>query len=283
MTPLIKTNDPGAVQAAVRSVYRELYADADPGFIPRVFGWVVECFSGSYRDFQAVDVLYHDLEHTLQGTWCMAQLLRGRFRAGAEPVLPRRVFELGMAAILMHDTGYLKHAGDTEGTGAKYTLTHVERSAAFAEDLLREKGFSPRDTEAVKNMIHCTGLETELDTLPFQSEAERITGYALGSADLLGQMAAEDYVDKLPVLYEEFAEAARSIEDPDHFLKSYHAPEDLIRRTPAFWRQVVLPKLDQDFLGLYRFLSEPYPHGPNPYVRRVEENIARIASVLSPT
>jgi hypothetical protein len=281
MTPMIPTNDPAAVEAAVQAVYREMYADADPRFIARVFGWFLDCFTGKYRDFQPVDALYHDLEHTLQGTLCMALMLRGRHRAGAEPAVPRRMFELGMVAILMHDTGYLKHADDTEGTGAKYTVTHVERSAAFAGDLLAEKGFGPGDCQAVKNMIHCTGLETSVGTLPFQSEVERITGYALGSADLLGQMAADDYIEKLPVLYEEFAEAARIISDPNHVLKSYHSADDLMRRTPVFWQKVVLPKLENEFRGLCRFLNDPYPEGPNPYVRLVEQNMARLSETLS--
>ena len=43
----------------------------------------------------------------------------------------------------------------------------------------------------------------------------RIVGFALGTADLLGQMAAPDYVDKLPVLYDEFVEAARAAEAAD--------------------------------------------------------------------
>jgi hypothetical protein len=187
-----------------------------------------------------------------------------------------------MLAILMHDTGYLKKAEDIEGTGAKYPATHVERSAAFAENLLLEKGFSPSECQTVRTMIHCTGLETGLQDLPFQSEVDRLTGYALGSADLLGQMAAEDYVDKLPVLYEEFAEAARTISDPNHFLKAYQNAEDLMRRTPFFWHKLVLPKLENEFRGVYRYLNEPYPDGPNQYVQQVEQNVARLAGVLSP-
>ncbi|MDB6021954.1 MAG: hypothetical protein JWQ04_1811, partial [Pedosphaera sp.] len=51
---------------------------------------------------------------------------------------------------------------------------------------------------------------------------------------------------------------------------------DLMRKTPAFWENYVLAKLDHDFMGLYRFLNNPYPSGPNYYVARVEANIARL-------
>jgi hypothetical protein len=37
-----------------------------------------------------------------------------------------------------------------------------------------------------------------------------------------------------------------------------------------------LPKLEKDFLGLYRFLNEPYPDGPNHYVQGVEANMGRL-------
>src|SRR5690606_10931 len=103
--------------------------------------------------------------------------------------------ELGLLAILMHDTGYLKRRDDTGGTGAKYTLIHVERSMEFAAELLRENHFTDSEINAVQNMIRCTGVNVNLAAIPFQSEEERIAGFALGTADLLGQMAAKDYVD----------------------------------------------------------------------------------------
>ena len=77
----------------------------------KIFNWATACFEGRYLDYQPIDAIYHDLEHTLQGALCMSQLLWNRQRAGAEPRLTRRMFELGMLAILMHDTGYLKKEG----------------------------------------------------------------------------------------------------------------------------------------------------------------------------
>ena len=66
-------------------------------------------------------------------------------------------------------------------------------------------------------MIRCTGVNAALSVIPFQSEMEKVAGFALGTADLLGQMAAEDYVDKLPILYAEFAEAAALLQGPNPF------------------------------------------------------------------
>jgi hypothetical protein len=183
---------------------------------------------------------------------------------------------LGLLAILFHDAGYLKRQDDREGTGAKYTVIHVERSAEFAAQLLAEKGFSPPEILAVQNMIHCTGLEARLSTIPFQSEVEKIAGLSLGTADLLGQMSAADYVDKLPMLYREFAEAARYSGTDAHFVTRFNSAAELMEKTPGFWENFVVPKLHQEFAGLLKFLNEPYPDGPNYYIARIEENMARI-------
>ena len=272
----VDTKDPTAVEMAVQRAYVATFPKSDLLFVPRAFGWVIECFTGSYRDYLAVDALYHNFEHTLQGTLCMARLLRGWHQAGAKPPLTPRMFQLGLLAILLHDTGYLKQRGDTEGTGAKYTITHVGRSAEFAAQLMREKGYSPADILAVQNMIRCTGVNANLTAIPFQSELERIAGFALATSDLLGQMAAEDYVDKLPELYEEFAEAASFSHDQQHFIASFKSAADLIQRTPIFWEKFVLAKLERDFLSLYRYLNDPYPAGPNFYLDRIKANIDRL-------
>jgi hypothetical protein len=248
-----------------------MFSRGERDFVAKVFGWAVEAFEGRYRDYQPIDARYHDLEHTLQGTLCYAQILQGRQRAGATPVVPQRVFELGLLAILLHDTGYLKVRGDNEGTGAKYTLIHVSRSANFAQQLLTEKGFSTEDAGIVMRMIRCTGVNVKIDAIPFQGEVERTIGFCIGTADLLGQMAATDYVDKLPILFDEFAESARYSGTKTMFESAEH----LLKMTPMFWEKYVRPKIEKDFQSNFRFLSEPYPDGPNAYLAAVEANIER--------
>jgi hypothetical protein len=276
MRPPVITKDPAAVEVEVLAAYLAIFPTGDKIYVSRVFGWAKDCFAGNYRDYQAVDAPYHDFEHTLQGALCMARLLHGRHLAGAQPLLSQRMFKLGLVAILLHDTGYLKKRNDTEGTGAKYTVTHVERSARFAGELLEEKGFGPGDIKSVQNMIHCTGVDAALSVIPFQSELERVVGFTLGTADLLGQMAAEDYVEKLPVLYSEFAEAAQYSKDKTHFVAMYTSAADLMRKTPGFWDKFVQVKLNRDFGGLHRFLNDPYPDGPNEYLQRIDVNMDRL-------
>src|SRR3954471_2490245 len=185
----VVTKDAAAVENAVQEAYLSMFPGGDRYVVPRVFRWAQECFTGQYQDYQAVDARYHDFEHTLQGTLCMGRLLRGRHFAGAEPRLTQRIVELGILAILLHDTGYLKKREDTTGTGAKYTVEHVARSAQFAAQLLSEKMVGADEIEAVQHMIHCTGVDAALGVIPFRSSMEKTIGFALGTADLLGQMA----------------------------------------------------------------------------------------------
>ena len=278
----VVTKDPTAVELEVQTACRTMFPEADPQLVPRAFGWAIECFSGKYQDYQAVDTRYHDFEHTLQGTLCLARLLRARQAAGAQPQFSERMFQLALLAILLHDTGYLKKRGDKEGTGAKYTATHVNRSAKFAARLLHEKDFPSAEIKAVQNMISCTGVNAVLSAIPFQSDMEKIAGFALGTADLLGQMAAEDYVDKLPILYAEFAEAASYSKDRTQFVTMFSSELDLMQKTPAFWERVVRVMLDRDFGGLHRFLNDPYPAGPNWYLERIEANLERLRRRLTP-
>ena len=43
-------------------------------------------------------------------------LLDGHIKGASQPTITAREFELGIAAILLHDSGYIKQLGDNEGT-----------------------------------------------------------------------------------------------------------------------------------------------------------------------
>src|SRR2546422_4910577 len=89
MDAQVDTKDPAAVEREVQAVYVAMFPQAGGSFVPTALGWLKDCFAGKYRDYQASDARYHDLEHTLQGTLCMARLLHGRHQAGAKPGVNR--------------------------------------------------------------------------------------------------------------------------------------------------------------------------------------------------
>src|SRR5204863_5961573 len=128
MLPSVDTKDPAAVAAMVRDIFARLFPGVQPTLMNRAFREVELLFAGKHPGYQAIDLRYHDFEHTLQATVCLALLFEGAQESGEiEPLTPRQ-YELAMAAVLLHDSGYLKVRSDEGGTGAKYTLTHVLRS-----------------------------------------------------------------------------------------------------------------------------------------------------------
>lgn len=68
--------------------------------------------------------------------------------------------------------------------------------------------------------------------------------------------------------------------------RAFKSATGLIQRTPTFWQKFVLRKLESDYQAVYRFLAQPYPHGPNPYLEAVERNMIiirnRAASLRRP-
>jgi hypothetical protein len=274
MLAAVTTRDPAAVAHAVGLIYAELFPERDVAFVPKVFDWTVQCFEGRVPGYQPIDVRYHDIEHTLQATLCLARLLRGRHRAAAQPALTAHACELVLIAVLLHDIGYLKTWDDVEGTGAKYTAIHVARSKAFARTFLLERGFTEGDIGAVQSMIACTGVDVSPQAIPFRNGLERTLGFALATADLLGQMADPLYEAKLPLLFAEFAEAAAFAPAPLSPSLAFANVEALTRNTPAFWDRFARPRIEREFEGVYRFLAEPYPDGPNAYLQQIEANLA---------
>src|SRR5205823_2807847 len=94
MYPAVATNNPESVEAMVQSAYLNLFSNGDRLFVPRIFNWAIDAFTGRYADYQSIDARYHDLEHTLQGTLCMIRLLAQRQATGVSPVLSQRNVEL---------------------------------------------------------------------------------------------------------------------------------------------------------------------------------------------
>lgn len=275
MFPPVDTKDGPAVAAFVRKKFAKMYPNASLVWLETIFEDVVKLFSGLHPEYAAIDIRYHDLEHTLQATVCLTLILEGRHAARVEPNLNARQFELALSAVLLHDAGYLKLRSDTNGTCAKYTFCHVLRSCAFAAAYLPTLGANDYEVEAVLGAINCTGPTKQVSRLYFREQVERIIGCALATADYLGQMAADDYPDELEILFHEFKESDDFIHLPPS-RRAFKSAAELVERTPMFWVKFVQPKLESDFQAMYRFLARPYPHGPNLYLEAVERNIAKI-------
>jgi hypothetical protein len=275
MFPARNTKDTAAIHAFVEETFVTLYPGASPAVIRRLFRDLEASFAGAHPDFAAADLRYHDWEHTLQATLCLTQMLEGRAAAGAQPRMQARDFELAIAAMLLHDSGYLKLRSDRSGTGAKYTFCHVLRSCAFAAAYLPTIGANGTEIDAVLAAISCTGPAAEINRLYFPRPVQKVTGAAVATADFLSQMAAPDYPDKLEFLYREFEESDGFLQVPPA-RRAFQSADDLEARTPQFWYKFVRPRLESDFQRIDRFLCRPTPGGDNPYLDAIEANIAQI-------
>ncbi|MBI5188372.1 MAG: hypothetical protein HZA07_04790 [Nitrospirae bacterium] len=262
----------------IRTIYKENYQEDNIDIIEVVFNDVIDLFSGKRRGVRKCDTIYHNLLHTLQIIPPFIKIIDGWNKSGNAPKISREFFDMGIIAVLFHDTGYIKTEDDVNGTGAKYTFIHIQRSTDFAGHYLSEIGFEEHKISSIKNMIMCTGVKVDYNRILFNSEEERIVGYALGTADLLGQMSAVDYPEKLPILYREFEEAYRyeGIERlREKGMAVFESVDDLIRKTPYFYEVVVMGRV-KDMGSIYKYLTYHFKDSKNHYIEAIEENIKRI-------
>jgi hypothetical protein len=63
--------------------------------VRKLFRETEDLSAGRHPDFAPCDTRYHDFEHTLQATVCLALILEGRVLADVEPKLTARQFRDG--------------------------------------------------------------------------------------------------------------------------------------------------------------------------------------------
>lgn len=268
----------------IRTVYKECYSETSIDIIARVLSNIVDLFSGEKRGFLKCDTGYHDLMHTLQVIPPFVGIIDGRNKSQHTPKISKELFDLGIIAVLLHDTGYMKAEGDIEGTGGKYTFVHIQRSIDFSGHYLSQLGFKENKINSVRNFIMCTGVVVDYEDLPFGSQEERIVGYTLGTADLLGQMSADDYPEKLPLLYREFEESYH-YEGMETLrkkgVKIFASENDLIRNTPTFYEFDVMRRFEK-MGSQYKYLTYHFKDARNHYIEAIEENVRKIKRASSP-
>jgi hypothetical protein len=224
ISKLIDHSNPRAILAETKNIFLEFYPETAFNRIESAFENILRLFNGEYRDFMACNTEYHDLNHTLDVFLASARLLDGRNLSG-NPFSLRLASELLQAALL-HDTGYIQKKDDTSGTGAKYTVNHVERGIDFAATHMADFGIEPSEFNTIKTLIACTGLRNRWEDFTFTDSDEMIAGTIIATADLLGQMSDRAYLEKLLFLYYEFREAG---------IEGYNTEFDILRKTLDFY------------------------------------------------
>ncbi|MGC9450519.1 MAG: hypothetical protein ACP5I4_03655 [Oceanipulchritudo sp.] len=268
----IPTHDPRAVEAAVCEIGKQCFPEQSTGKIESLMLSVEDLYQGKVAPYQESDMAYHNLEHTLQVTLCWARMFQSLREHRSELPLVFADFLLGVAACLLHDTGYLKETEDPGGTGAKYVLIHEHRSCQISRRFLLGLQWPDSAISVIQRLIASTGPRAIIDGIPFISPTEKVLAQMLATADFLAQMADPLYLEKLPALFREFEEFDR-LRGLSQTERPFPNLDSLLSSTPKFWYQFVLPRLKVDYDGVYRLLNQPYPDGINPYLQQAEANI----------
>jgi hypothetical protein len=224
LSTLVNMEDPHSVLSEVKTIVSLMYPEFNFDQIDRVFDDIVRLFRGEYPGYRKCTTEYHDLKHTTDALVAMARLMHGVTENGRTLTMSQA--NLGLICTLMHDTGYIQTIDDTDGTGAKYTRIDTRRSIGFMDKYLQEHEFPKEAFRYYPQILRCTGLDTKVHEIAFQTPEAELMGKLLGTADLLGQMADRAYLEKLLFLYYEFREAR---------IMGYEAEFDILKKTMDFY------------------------------------------------
>ncbi|MCJ7596595.1 MAG: hypothetical protein MUO52_17660 [Desulfobacterales bacterium] len=270
---LVDIYSPKAVLEEVQVILRLISSGFDIAPITSTFNMVVRVFEGDHSEYRACNTYYHDLRHTTDAFLAMARLIHGAYINGKS--FNERHIIIALISALFHDTGYIQEKHDTEGTGAKHSLYHVERSADFLKRHGAEHGLSEKEIAQGCSLILCTDLSTEISSLPFTSSTIEFLGRMMNAADLIGQMSDRTYLEKLLFLYHEYKEGN---------VGSYESEVDLLRKTVDFYvfiDQRLHPVIDQVDRFMISHLTSRWGIHTNLFAKAVEGQRSYLKEILA--
>ena len=271
---LIDVSSSQEVLAEIKYIISLMVDDFDYESFEMVFTDTARLFRGEYPGYQASKTKYHDLEHTHSVVLATARLMHGCFIEG-EALTSRTIF-LGLTASLFHDVGLIQTENDMNGTGAKYTIGHEERSIEFMKEYLSSKEFASQDTEDCSHLIQSTILSLPVKDIPFGSKEIETLGKIVGSADLLAQIADRNYLEKLFLLFKEFEEAN---------IPGFSSELELLQKTEDFYAYVAQKRLSEDLGGIsapmISHFRDRWNINKDLYEESISRNIEYLKSVVS--
>ena len=201
---LVDMDSPQAVLDEVLFIMTLVAPQMDLARVSNAFSFVVGLYGGQWPGERACNTHFHDLRHITDTFLAMARLIHGAVLNGCH--ITARQILTGLVSTLLHDAGYIQDVGDGDGTGAKYTAVHVQRSMDFVQRYGQRCGLTAQEIPDCRIMIQCTDLATDISAVRFPSSRVELLAKLLGCADLIGQMADRIYLEKLFYLYREFEE-----------------------------------------------------------------------------
>ena len=272
LSRIVNMENPQSVLDEVRTIALMMFQEFNFDTLDQIFKDVVRLFKGEYPGYRECNTEYHNLKHTTDTFLAMARLVHGAFVSGEN--FSREQITLGLISALMHDTGYIQTLDDDIGTGAKYTGIDTTRSIVFMDKYLADSGFSKENFKYYPNILICTGLDTEIKEIQFDSRQTELMCKMLGTADLLGQMADRIYLEKLLFLFYEFKEGG---------IMGYDNELDLLKKTMNFYAMTQKRFANElDWMNKYMryHFKARWNLDKDLYMEAIEKNISYLRFIL---
>lgn len=242
--------------------------------IVQVHDQIQRTFLGNDPKFKAANTEYHDLRHTCAVVLATMRILHGLTLDGYT-FSPDSV-EQAVVSAYYHDTGLLITSCDTKTHhGAIYTETHEQRSILFMEKFLKGYGKNVDFINSCADIVACTSLRLIPDELSFPSDELELVACAVGSADILAQMADRCYLEQLPLLFKE-----KRVGGVNH----YESVGELMLNTGDFYKEDVIKRLDGSFRGVHNVLvshfRERWGIDKDLYRENIANNISYLKTIL---
>lgn len=284
VTNTVQVSSPAAVRDAVIALFAQTWPNESFARLENAFRDFERLFTGQYPGYLGCDTVYHDMQHSLDGTLASARIIAGHERTVpvAERIGPERA-ALGIVVALFHDAGYIRKTDDSKiRNGAEFTLNHVSRSAQFLASYLPTIGMAHWAPVATR-IVHFTGYEVKFDQIKLDDPRDRRVGHIVGTGDLIAQMSDRCYLEKCrDRLYPEFVLGGIALTRD----KATGAPRvkyssglDVLRQTPEFFDETFRSRLNGEFAGAYRYLEVLF-NGRNPYMEAIERSLAYLHEIL---
>jgi len=273
LAKLVDGSDPEKVIEEVLRIFYYHYSEDSALRIRLAFSQVRSLFAGQFPGYRECLAEYHDFNHTMSVVLAAARLLDGY---NIERVfLPEEQAIQLLLAALLHDTGYIQEEWDTEGTGAKYSRQHEQRSIDFLKRHAGVFEIEEPEIEPIIRLIEATDLKTDFARIPFPSEEEQDAGAILGSADILGQMSDRAYLEKLLFLYHEFREAG---------IPGYDTEFDILKKTRDFY-EAIKGRLRDTYLHMFELAHHHFRQrhqiNRNLYIVAVDRQMAYLDKIIA--
>ena len=238
--------------------------------IELAFARIEAAFEGRLPGYQHLQAPYHNRCHTLEVSVCTARLLHGLHVSGT--AISSHVVDASVIAALFHDSGYLKTVSETGGSGAQFTIEHVTRSVHFARQSL--SGLDADLQQSIFEAIQATDHRMPRSSWVCSSPESELAACVTATADMVGQMASREYLERLLFLFFEFREAG---------VGGFRDLHELLEKTMSFYqdtRKRLFDQLEGTVNALERHFEVVLGQKRNHYLELVDRNIDYLQSIL---